>query len=76
MTSEENMELVEGTSTAPMPVNISVMKSLIVRAAKLDTLYVETLAVMLMTESGGVYMRSESCKLVAESFRQVCPTTC
>lgn len=54
MTSEENAEPEPDTSMPPLPVKVEAMKLFIARAAKLETLKAEVLAVILMTELGGL----------------------
>ena len=58
MTSEEKDEPELEEFMPPLPVNVSDMKLFIAFAARLATLKVEVLAVMLIIDCGGLYIRS------------------
>lgn len=59
MTSEEKAEPELVELIPPLPVKVSDMKLFIAFAARLATLNVEALEVMLIIDCGGLYIRSE-----------------
>lgn len=69
MTSEENAEPELEECTPPLPVKVSDMKLFIALAARLATLNILALAVMLIIDRGGLYIRSEPWEYEAELFR-------
>ena len=60
MTSDEKAEPELEELIPPLPVNVSDMKLFIAFAASWSTLNSEALAVILIIDCGGLYIRSES----------------
>lgn len=60
MTSDEKTEPELEELIEPLPVNVSDMKLFIAFAARWSTLNVEALAVILIIDCGGLYIRSKS----------------
>ncbi len=76
MTSDEKADPVTVLLIPPLPVKVKDMNVFIAFAAKLATLKLDALAVILMIWEGGLYIRSEDWAYVALSLRQELDICC